>query len=454
MAEAASPLPKQTIRVGQLTRYLKYLVERDELLAALSVQGEISDYAASPSGHTYFTLKEGSSQVSCVMFRREAMNQREILRELGKGISVVVGGFLTLYEPRGAFQIYVERIEALGEGVSARRFEKLRAQLEQEGLFAPERKRQLPKFPAKLALVTSPQSQAYHDVLHRLKSQYPFVLVIEVGVSVQGDGAAEEMSMAIDVVNRLTDADLILLVRGGGAPDELAPFNEERLARAIFASRIPVVTGVGHEKDNTIVDLVADRRAATPSLAAAIAVPDIGALVQQSGQLHARMGQIIRQRLGLERSRLVEANRAILRASPQNRLRTQRQQADELSRALLRSATNHIAQKRSRLTDASRSLSRSNPEKRILLTRQKVRELEKSLARNSVVQITSRRSRLLSLQAQLAALDPLAVLARGYSVLTDSESGEVIRRIEQARPHATLRARVSDGRFHVTVLDP
>lgn len=451
MAEAALPLPKKTIRVSQLTRYLKYLLERDDLLAALSVGGEISDYATSAIGHTYFTLKDGSSQVACVMFRREAMQQQEVLRDLRKGNSVVVSGFLTLYEPRGTFQIYVERIEVLGEGPSARRFEKLKAQLEREGLFAPERKRQLPKFPRKLALITSPQSQAYHDVLHRLKSQYPFVLVIEVGVSVQGDGAAEEMSMAIDIVNRLTDADVILLVRGGGAPEELAPFNEERLARAVFASKIPVVAGVGHEKDNSIVDFVCDRRAATPSLAAAIAVPDVAGLLQHSAQLHARMGQIVRQRLDLERSRLVLANRAILRASPQNRLRTRRQQADELSRALLRNTRNHLAQKQSRLVDAHRALARSDPERRILLTRQKLQVLEKSVMRNSLMQIRTRKSRLIALHAQLSALDPLAILARGYSVLTDRESGRVVRRIEQAKATALLKARVSDGEFDVKV---
>jgi exodeoxyribonuclease VII large subunit len=376
---------------------------------ALSVQGEISDLSRSPSGHIYFTLKDSASQIACVLFRREAMQQPEQAKELRKGIAVVVHGFLTVYEPRGTYQIYVERVLSHGEGALARRFEQLKGQLEREGLFALERKRPLPQFPRKLALITSPGSQAYHDVLHRLGSQYPFVTVIEAGVSVQGDGAADEMAMAIDIVNRLTDADTILLARGGGAPEELAAFNDERLARAIFASRIPVVTGIGHETDYTIADLVADRRAATPSLAAAVSVPDVAALVQRMAQLHALLAEIVTQRLRLERKRWLEANRALLRASPQNRVRLQRQRADELRRAMHRSMALHLRAKRARLT---------------------------------------------ALRAQLDALDPLAILGRGYAVLTDEETGKVISRVEQAAPQSRVRARVSDGEFVARVEEP
>ncbi|MBV9279468.1 MAG: exodeoxyribonuclease VII large subunit [Chloroflexi bacterium] len=406
MADSALPLPRKVLRVGELTRYLKYVLEQDELLASLSLEGEIADLSRSPSGHVYFVLKDSSSQVACVLFRREALQQMDAVRQMHKGILVVVHGFLTVYEPRGTFQIYVERVVPRGHGAQFRRFEELKAKLEGEGLFAAERKRDLPPFPRRLALITSPGSQAYHDVLHRLGAQFPFVRVIEVGVSVQGDGAADEMAMAIDIVNRLTDADLILLVRGGGAPEELAAFNEERLARAIFASRVPVVTGVGHETDVTIADFVADRRAATPSLAAAVAVPDAGALLQQAGQLHARLRQVMTLRLRLDRRRWVEANRALLRANPEHRLRRQRQRADELRRSLHRAMSLHLRAKRARYA---------------------------------------------ALKAQLDALDPLAILSRGYAVLTDAETGEVVARMDQATPARRLLARVSDGQFPVRV---
>lgn len=406
MTETALPLPRQTLRVSELSRYLKYLLESDELLSHLSVQGEISDLSRAPSGHVYFTLKDVQSQITCVLFRREAAQQAQQVRELRAGISVVVNGFLTLYEPRGTYQIYVERVTVLGEGALTRRFEELKAKLESEGLFAPERKRPLPLFPRTLALVTSPGSQAYHDVLHRLRAQYPFVRVIEAGVSVQGDGAADEMALAIDIVNRLTDAEVILLVRGGGAPEELAAFNEERLARAIFASRVPVVTGVGHETDYTIADFVADRRAATPSLAAAVAVPDAATLVERIGQIHRACAASMQQRLRLERNRWLEQNRALLRANPEIRLRERRRRGRELSRGIQRAME---------------------------------------------VQFRSKRARLDGLHARLQALDPLAILDRGYSVLTDVESGHVVNRVAQVSSGSLLRARLSDGDLLVRV---
>ncbi len=411
MAEVALPVserqpPGRPLQVSQLNRYLKELVERDEILAALSVEGEICEYSRSMAGHCYFSLKDATSQVACVLFRREAAQQLEEVEKLRKGIAVIVHGFLTVYEPRGGCQVYVERVVVQGAGLFFQRVEKLKAQLDSEGLFALERKRPLPSYPRVLALVTSPGSQAYHDVLHRLRTQYPFVRVIEVGVSVQGDGAADEIVMALDIVNRLTSAELILLVRGGGAPEDLAAFNEERLARAIYASRIPVVTGIGHEMDQSIADFVADQRAATPSLAAAVAVPDIGALGDSIAQLHREMAGIMQQRVRHERKRWLDANRALLHSSPQNRLRTQRQRADELTRGSERAIR---------------------------------------------VMLRSKRQRLHALQVQLQALDPLAILRRGYAVLSDAESGKVVSTRGAAAPGRVLTARVSDGEFSVKV---
>lgn len=408
MAEAVLPAPHRPLRVAELTRYLKYLVERDDLLTSLSVRGEISDMTRAASGHVYFTLKDDVSQIPCVLFRREALQQSQEVNKLRKGVTVVVHGFLTLYEPRGTYQIYAERVLVEGEGAAFQRLEQLRARLEAEGLFAEARKRPLPQFPRKLALVTSPGSQAYHDVLHRLRTQYPFVTVIVAGASVQGDGAADEMVMAIDIVNRLTDADVILLVRGGGAPEELVAFNDERLARAIFASRIPVVTGIGHETDWSIADYVADHRAATPSLAAAAAVPDAGTVVGSMGRLHAEMTRTMRDRLTSARRRWVETNRVLIRSRPETKLRAQREQ-----------------------TNAA------------------VKAQERAIR----VVLSSKRARLEALRAQLNALDPLAILNRGYAVLTAEDGGRVVGRVAEASPGRILEARVSDGTFRVRVED-
>jgi exodeoxyribonuclease VII large subunit len=404
MTEVPLRAPRGTLQVSQLTRYIKYLVEQDEFLTQLSVEGEISDLSRSMAGHVYFNLKDANSQISCVLFRREAAQQLEDVEQLRKGLAVVVHGFLTLYEPRGTYQVYVERVLVQGQGAAHLRFERLKAKLEAEGLFAPERKRPLPEHPRTMALVTSPGSQAYHDVLHRLRTQYPFVRVIEVGVSVQGDGAADEMAMALDIVNRLTDAEVILLVRGGGDPEDLVAFNHERLARAIYSSRIPIITGVGHETDYTIADFVADHRAATPSLAAAAAVPDVAALAERVYLLHQQSAHLVAQRVRHERGRWLEVNRALLRASPQNRLQVQRRRAREL-------------------------------------TRLAVRVMQTALQ--------AKRGRKQSLDAQLRTLDPFAILRRGYAVVTDIESDRVISAIAQVQAGKRLQVRVADGEFVV-----
>jgi exodeoxyribonuclease VII large subunit len=404
MADASPSLPSEVLSVSQVTRYLKYLVEGDQLLGALSVRGEVCELSRSANGHIYMSIKDSTSQMSCVLFRKESMRQPDEVRELRKGVAVVLHGYLTLYEPRGTCQLFVERVVIEGEGAFFLRFERLKAKLESEGLFAADRKRALPRFPRVLALVTSPRGQAYHDVLHRLRSQYPFVRVIEAGVSVQGDGAADEIIMALDILNRSTRADVILLVRGGGSPEDLAAFNDERLARAIYASRVPVITGVGHEMDYTIVDFVADHRAATPSLAAAAAVPDVGSLVQRATALHGEMGVAVDERLRAARLRWRHANRGMLSASPGSRLRMQRQRADELGQHADRSIKLHLRTKRARLD---------------------------------------------ALKAQLDALDPLAILSRGYAVLSDVETGTVVSSVSSTTPGRLLRAQVADGEFTV-----
>jgi exodeoxyribonuclease VII large subunit len=404
MADVSLQRPPDTLSVSQVTRYLKYLVEQDHLLGALSVRGEVCELSKSPSGHIYLSIKDSTSQMSCVLFRKESMRQPDEVRELRKGIAVVLHGYLTFYEPRGSCQLYVERVVIEGEGAFFQRIEQLKAKLEAEGLFAADRKRAIPRFPRVLALITSPRGQAYHDVLHRLSAQYPFVRVIEAGVSVQGSSAADEIVMALDILNRSTRAELVLLVRGGGSPEDLAAFNDERLARAIYASRIPVITGVGHEMDYTIADFVADHRAATPSLAAAAAVPDVRSLVQRTTAVYGEMSVAISERLRAARMSWRAENRALLNASPENRLRVQRQRADELALHAERSIGLHLRTKRARLD---------------------------------------------ALRAQLQTLDPLAILSRGYAVLSDVETGSVVSSVESVQSGQLLRAQVSDGEFTV-----
>lgn len=404
MADASLQFPTDTLSVSQVTRYLKYLVEQDHLLGALSVRGEVCELSRSATGHTYLAIKDSTSQISCVLFRKEASRQPDEMLELRKGVSVVLHGFLTLYEPRGNVQLYVERVVIEGDGASFVRFQQLKLKLEAEGLFALDRKRTIPKFPRVLALITSPHGQAYHDVLHRLRKQYPFVRVIEAGVSVQGSSAPDEIIMALDILNRSTRAEVILVVRGGGSPEDLAAFNDERLARALYASRIPVITGIGHEMDYTIADFVADHRAATPSLAAAAAVPDMGALVLRASALQGEMGVAISERIRAAQISWRNVNRTLLHASPGNRLRVHRQRADELG------------------LQAERAMG---------------------------LQLSSRRAQVDALKAQLRALDPFSILNRGYAMLSDAETGQVVISPNAVHSGQLLRAQVADGEFSV-----
>ena len=397
---------RRTLRVGELTRYLKRLIEDDKLLTGLSIVGEVSDISRPGSGHVYFTLKDDVSQLGCVLFRREVQQNLEELRGLRTGVSVIAEGSMKVYEPRGAYQLYVDRLQVQGAGAAEMRFQRLKRKLEAEGLFASERKRSLPAAPASVALITSPDSSAYHDVIHRLQKQWPLTKVIVAGASVQGESAAGEIVLALDIVNRMTDAEVILIVRGGGAPEELACFNDERLARAIFASRLPVVTGVGHQDDFTIVDFVADHRAATPSLAAAAVVPDGISYRRRSSDLRRTLRGAVQGGVRRRRQSLSAAQTALLRASPVNRVHVRRQHLDEVF----------------------------------------VR-----LQRLSLSEMQVRRRRLDALDRQLHALDPLGILSRGYALMTDASSGEVIASVHDATPGRRINARVKDGSFAAVV---
>src|SRR5947209_2781299 len=261
------------LSVSQAARYLKELLETDDLLQDMWVQGEISDCRTYPSGHCYFTLKEGEAQLLCVFFKNARL--RSLAPQLRNGMAVAVRGHISFYERDGKLQLYVESVEAIGEGASFLRFEQLKARLAAEGLFDAERKRPLPTRPTVIGIVTSPQAAALRDMLRVLVTRYPLAHVILSPTLVQGAEAPAAIAAALDALNEHGEADVIIVGRGGGSIEDLWAFNEEVVARAIARSRIPVISGVGHETDFTIADLVADYRASTPTAAASAAVPDI-----------------------------------------------------------------------------------------------------------------------------------------------------------------------------------
>ena len=402
----AAVQPKKVLRVSEVTRYLKQLMERDSLLSLLQVYGEATNLSKSGSGWIYFSLKDNLSQLPCVISSKQAVSLRQELAALENGVTVQVEGSISVYEPRGTYQLSVLRMRVGGSGAAKIRFERLREKLEAEGLFAADRKRPLPRYPSKLVLVTAPNSEAYHDVVTRLGMLWPWVTVIVAPVSVQGEHAAGQIATAIDIANRSTDADAIVLAGGGGAVEELDAFNDERLARVIFASRIPVITGIGHTQNVTIADLVADVRAPTPTAAAVAAVPDGPALAKSCRQLYYAARSHMARGLSARRNRLARAESELLRCSPERRIATRRQRLDEVWGGL-----------------------------------------ERVVSRD----LQLRRRRLDALQRQMDALNPEGILSRGYALLTDAGSGAVISSAQQATPGRRIRAQVKDGDFQVTV---
>ena len=406
MTVQPQPQPKKVLRVVEVTRYIKQLLERDQLLSLIQVQGEVSALSRTSSGYVYFTLKDATSQISCVIPRNNAASMRNEVAVLQQGSNVLIEASVSVYEQRGSYQLLVQRMRVGGEGAAKLRFQKLHAKLEAEGLFSSGRKRTLVKYPRKLVLITAPDSQAYHDVTRRLQIQWPHVTVIAAPVNVQGEHAPGQIATALDIANRLTDADVILIVRGGGSPEELEAFNDERLARAIFASRIPVVTGIGHTKDTSIADLVADVVAPTPTAAANVVVPDGEAMLRKCTEVYESIKSTMYRSLGRRRESLIRTRKDLVSLSPHNR---------------------------------------------VIVRRQRLDESWTQLGKTMTADLQIKRRTLGALQRQMEVLNPTAILARGYALLTDDETGSVIASTASAAPGRRLRAQVKDGTFQVTV---
>ena len=386
--------------VSDLNRYVKQTLEMDYRLQDLRVTGEVSGFRAYPSGHWYFTLKDGGAQVSCVMWRGRAERQRFTPRD---GDAVIAAGAVSLYEVRGQYQLDVALLLPTGEGVLFQEFLRLKARLEAEGLFAPERKRPLPAWPRRIAVVTSPAGAALRDILNIIRRRYPLVEVVVAPTVVQGLDAPPQIVAALKAAAGVAP-DVIILARGGGALEDLWCFNDERVARAIVACPAPVVSGVGHETDFTIADFAADLRAPTPSAAAELATPDGEQLAAQVEGLAARLA--------------------------------------EAALAALRDKGWAIAQQQARLRGLS-------PQARLRSGQQHLDDLQARAAAALGYRLSLERERWRGLAQALHNVGPQAVLARGYAVVT-GPAGQVIRSVGQVRPDDALRVRVSDGEFVAT----
>ena len=394
----------QILSITQINEYIQGKMNADPMLTQVAVRGEISNYKCYPSGHHYFTLKDEASALKCVMFKGNAMGLRF---RPANGMKVIALGRISVYPRDGAYQLYCSAMSVDGVGDLYAAFEQLKAKLASKGLFDPEKKKKLPKYPGTIGVVTSSAGAAVHDILRILRKRYPLAQVKLLPVRVQGAEAPDEIAAAIRYANAHRLADLLIVGRGGGSLEDLWAFNDERVAYAIYESEIPIISAVGHEPDVTIADYVADLRAATPSNGAELAVPDQEALLQNLDALNGAMAAALSRQLKLAAQRL-----DALAASP-----------------ALRGPTAYLERKEKDLR---------------LLKNRMISAQERMISANN--------ARFVSCVAKLDAMSPLKVLSRGYA-MAQTGNGELLRSIHQVNPGDSILVNISDGTITASVLN-
>ncbi|MBW6475238.1 MAG: exodeoxyribonuclease VII large subunit [Anaerolineaceae bacterium] len=386
----------RVLTVSGMTQYLRVLLESDDILRDVWVAGEISTLSKPSSGHVYFNLKDSSATLKCVIWKQNAMRLRTSLQT---GMAVEVHGSVSVYEAGGQYQLYVDALRMAGEGLLFQEFMRLKALLEAEGLFDPERKRDIPAFPKKIGIVTSPTGAALQDMLNTLRGRFPLVEVILAPTMVQGEDAPPKIVQAIRDLNQLLDVDVILVARGGGSMEDLWAFNDERVVRAIASSRIPVVTGIGHETDTTLSDYAADLRAPTPTGAAVLVTPNKADLLIDLAGLQAELDDVFNRKSRQYHQNLSSMQSQLNFLSPINRIRNNQQRLDEVIMRLERGFDHRISLYQSRLT---------------------------------------------GLDARLKTLNPFQVLHRGYAIVSD-ENGKIVSSVTEVVVGNQVAVRLMDG---------
>lgn len=395
-------MASNVLSVTQINEHIRQIIDGDRLLSGVAVCGEISNYKVYPSGHHYFTLKDENASLKCVMFKASAQKLRF---RPENGMKVICMGRISVYPRDGAYQMYCSNLVLDGVGDLHAAFEQLKSKLASQGLFDPAHKKPLPKYPGTIVIITSSAGAAVHDMLRILRKRYPLSKVLLLPVRVQGVEAPGEIASAIQYANYFHLGDLIITGRGGGSMEDLWAFNDECLARVIYDSQIPVISAVGHEPDVTISDYVADLRAATPSNAAELAVPDQNALRQTLDSMHSSMATVLSRHLRSARQHL-----NVLSQSP-----------------VLQAPDNYLSQKKLKLE-----------------------HLEKSLIAAQNQQLARKQQKYVSLTASLDAMSPLKVLSRGYA-MAQTQDGSLLRSTTQVRPQEEISISLADGTLRATV---
>ena len=444
---AARP-DRDVYSVSRLNREVRVLLERG--FGSLWLEGEISNFSRPSSGHWYFSLKDAAAQVRCAMFRQRNMLCSFTARD---GQKVLVRARVGLYEPRGEYQLIVDHMEDAGLGALKRQFEELSARLSAEGLFAPERKRPLPALPKRIGVITSPTGAAIRDILHVLARRFPAVAVLIYPVAVQGAQAAGEILAALRLAGRRAECDVLILARGGGSLEDLWAFNDEELARAIVASPIPVISGIGHEIDFTIADFAADVRAPTPSAAAELVVPDAGEWLAAFVRLGAQLRRGMQRRLDERRERLEWLTGRAALVGPSARLIQQTLRLDEFEQRMCRALQNLLNARISQFRERESRLWKASPLARVRDAAARHAALLRRLRAAGLEHVRRARERLLPLVRTLNAVSPLATLERGYAIVS-AEHGAILRNAADAAPGTIIEARLAKGVIHAKVEKP
>jgi exodeoxyribonuclease VII large subunit len=442
---------RRVFSVAELTDQIKRVLEKQ--VGLVWVSGEITNLRTQASGHIYFTLKDAEAQLACVLFRGETIPQRELLRD---GQKVLLQGEVTVYAMRGQYQLRVRALELQGIGALQLKFEQLKQRLAAEGLFAAERKQPLPPYPQRIGLVTSLTGAAIRDVFHVVQRRFAGMEVILAPCRVQGEGAAEEIAQAIGLLNEFAartavGVDLILLTRGGGSLEDLWAFNEEVVARAIFASDLPVVSAIGHEIDYTIADFVADVRAATPSAAAEL----ITARMVASRDFVAEATNAMQLRAGQQLTRAQEDLESLAarmtRAHPQRRIEEQIQRLDDAGGDLARSTRQGLQARRITARDLAARLAAIRVDHALGERRDRLHSFSAQLRERAGHGVGKKKLELDAARGRLNLLNPKQVLARGYSITLDAASGEILRAAARVKPGQRLRTKLATGEVHSRV---
>ena len=418
----------------------------EEQFSDLWLEGELSNIRAPGSGHVYCTLKDKTSQIRAVLFRSSAVRLRFALQE---GLQVIVRGRLTVYEPRGEYQIVLDTVEPKGIGALQLAFEQLKERLAEEGLFDQDRKKPIPAFPRTVGVVTSLTGAAIRDILAVLRRRWPTIHVLIASVQVQGESAGRQIAEALNALNDWGSVDVIIVGRGGGSLEDLWSFNEEIVVRAIAASRVPVVSAVGHEIDVTLADFVADLRAPTPSAAAEAVVPVLSEIVERLRELTVRIGQVMLRHCAFERQRLEAGIRGV--TDVRFRLQKAAQRTDDMVDRLRDMVQQLLTSGRGRVHEAQRDLSGLNPILTIKQGLATVPQYSKRLEGQMGVILAQHRHRIHATLAQLNTLSPLAILGRGYSILQTVPAGQILHRANDVEVGQELEAQLASGRLNCLV---